>query len=64
MKKSGKTEIKWEDLPRATREITSFFHLIIEETIELMNVEFTPTYIRCFKKNHYQYLFYKKINLF
>ena len=29
----------------------SFFHLIIEETIESMNVEFIPTYIRCLKKN-------------
>ena len=41
---------KWEDLPKQTREFTSFLDLIIDETIESFNTEFTPTYIRCFKK--------------
>jgi len=50
LKNQEKKEVKWEDLPRETREITSFFHLVIEETIESMNFEFIPTYIRCFKK--------------
>jgi hypothetical protein len=43
-------DIKWEDLPKKTREFTSFLNLIIDETIETGNEEFVATYIRCFGK--------------
>ncbi len=41
---------RWEELPRETREMTSFLHLVISETFEEINKEFSPTYIRCFGK--------------
>lgn len=43
-------DVRWEHLPKETREITSFFNLVIDEAIESMNEEFTPSYIRCFGK--------------
>ncbi len=45
-----KPTIKWEDLPKETREFTCFLNLIMDETIESMNEYFVPTYIRCFGK--------------
>ncbi len=39
-----------EQLPKETREISAFFSLLIEETMETMPSELTPTWIRCFGK--------------
>ncbi|MFW5822270.1 MAG: hypothetical protein ACOCU7_02675 [Tangfeifania sp.] len=47
---SKNIDVKWENLPKETREFTSFLNLIIDETIESGNEDFVPTYIRCFGK--------------
>jgi hypothetical protein len=49
MKKSGKTEVKWEDLPRKIREITSFFHLVIDDMLMLTCPAVSPTGFRVTK---------------
>jgi len=36
--------------PKEAREISAFFSLLIEETMETMPSEFTSTWIRCFGK--------------
>jgi hypothetical protein len=41
----------FKKLPKATREITAFFYLVIDKTIENFHTSYTPTGIRCFKKN-------------
>ncbi|MDD4143331.1 MAG: hypothetical protein PHN68_01730 [Prolixibacteraceae bacterium] len=38
----------WKNLPKETREMTSFLNLVLDETIELGNEDFVTTYIRCF----------------
>ncbi|WP_423129504.1 hypothetical protein [Gaoshiqia sp. Z1-71] len=43
-------DVHWEHLPKKTREITSFFRLVIDEALESMNEEFVSSYIRCFGK--------------
>ena len=43
-------DVVWEDLPKETREFTSFLNLVIDETVESFNEDFVPTYIRCFGK--------------
>jgi hypothetical protein len=40
--------VRWEDLPKKTREFTCFLDLVIDETLDSGNEEFAPTYIRCF----------------
>ena len=48
--KTEKPEIRWEDLPKVTREFTCFLNLVMDETIESGTDQFAPTYIRCFGK--------------
>ena len=52
MKKShDESEQEFKKLPKATREIASFFYLVIDETIENLSQTYSSTGIRCFKKN-------------
>lgn len=52
MKKSqDESEQEFKKLPKATREISSFFYLVIDATIENLHTTYTWTGIRCFKKN-------------
>ena len=37
-------------VPKAAREISAFFSLIMDETFEKLPTELTPTRIRCFRK--------------
>lgn len=43
-------EASSKQLPKRTREISAFFSLIIDETIEKLPTTFTSTGIRCFKR--------------
>jgi hypothetical protein len=49
---SNKKEIQehFNQLHKTTREFTSFLNLIIEETLQKLPADFTPTYIRCHKE--------------
>jgi hypothetical protein len=37
-------------IPKAAREISAFFSLVMDETFEKLPTELTPTTIRCFRK--------------
>jgi len=37
-------------VPKAAREISAFFSLVMDETYEKLPIELTPTSIRCFRK--------------
>ena len=39
-----------EEMPKEAREISAFFSLVIDETLEKLPIELTPTTIRCFRK--------------
>ena len=40
----------FKKLPKATREISSFFYLVIDATIENLHTTYKSTEIRCFRK--------------
>ena len=37
-------------IPKEAREISAFFSLLVEETMETMPSTLTPTWVRCFRK--------------
>ena len=37
-------------IPKQAREISAFFSLVIDETMEKLHTELSPTTIRCFRK--------------
>ncbi len=39
--------------PKQAREISAFFSLVMDETLEKLPTELTPTTIRCFRKGCY-----------
>ena len=46
----NKIQAHFNQLNKTTREFTSFLNLIIEETLQKLPIEYTPTYIRCHNK--------------
>lgn len=43
-------EDKPKSIPKPAREISAFFSLIIDETLEQLSITFASTGIRCFRK--------------
>jgi len=44
------SEQEFKKLPKATREISSFFYLVIDATNENLHSTYASTEIRCFRK--------------
>lgn len=47
---NDKTRINPKKIPKEAREISAFFSLVIDETMEKLPATLTSTGIRCFKK--------------
>ena len=50
MNVNDKIEVNSKKLPKAAREISAFFSLVIDETMEKLPTTLTSTGIRCFGK--------------
>jgi len=49
-KVKDKTEVNSNNIPKEAREISAFFSLVIDETMEKLPTSLTSTGIRCFRK--------------
>ena len=47
---NDKIEVNRENIPKQAREISAFFSLVIDETMEKLPTSLTSTGIRCFRK--------------
>lgn len=47
---NDKIEVNRENIPKQAREISAFFSLVIDETLEKLPTTLTSTGIRCFGK--------------
>lgn len=47
---NDRIEVNRENIPKQAREISAFFSLVIDETMEKLPTSLTSTGIRCFRK--------------